>query len=245
MLFTRDPANQGASLDDQEASVDDPVETRKAFHEALQELRANVISVAALVTEQIGAATSALLSADLDAVERVIENDAPIDALIEEIGARCYVLLARQQPMASDLRTIIAILRIIPDLERSGDLMKNVAKAARRLYPLELEPKVRGIITQMGVQATKQMRLAIDAFADVNLAEASALADMDDQMDELTKSLFRTILSSLTPDEGELQKAVQLALVGRFYERVADHAVNIADRVAFMVHGVLPEIELL
>ena len=232
-------------MDDQEASVDDPVETRKAFHEALQELRANVISVAALVTEQIGAATSALLSADLDAVERVIENDAPIDALIEEIGDRCYVLLARQQPMASDLRTIIAILRIIPDLERSGDLMKNVAKAARRLYPLELEPKVRGIITQMGVQATKQMRLAIDAFADVNLAEASALADMDDQMDELTKSLFRTILSSLTPDEGELQKAVQLALVGRFYERVADHAVNIADRVAFMVHGVLPEIELL
>lgn len=225
-------------------NMTDAVEARKTFHDALDEMRTDVIRIAALVTEQIGAATHALLSADLTAAERVIENDAPIDALAQDLGDRCYVILARQQPMASDLRTIMAILRIIPDLERSGDLMKNVAKATRRLYPLELEPKIRGIISQMGLQATRQMRLAVDAFADVDPAEAAALADMDDTMDELTKSLFRAILSSLTPDEGELQKAMQLALVARFYERVADHAVNIADRVHFLLHGVLPEIDI-
>ncbi|HEX2737596.1 MAG TPA: phosphate signaling complex protein PhoU [Acidimicrobiia bacterium] len=215
-------------------------DARKSFHEALDELRNDVVRLAAMVTEQIGAATHALLAADLSAVEQVIANDKPIDELVENVGDRLYVLMARQQPMAGDLRTLITLLRLLPELERSGDLMKNVAKAARRLYPLELEPKVRGIIDQMGLQATRQMRVAIDAFADADVAEAAALADMDDAMDDLTKSLFRTILSSLTPDEGELQKAVQLSLIGRFYERVADHAVNIADRVSFMVDGVVP-----
>ncbi|MFN8035155.1 MAG: phosphate signaling complex protein PhoU [Acidimicrobiia bacterium] len=212
-------------------------DARRSFHESLDELRNDVIRLAAMVTEQIGAATQALLDADLAAVEQVIADDKPIDDLAEHIGDRLYVLMARQQPMAGDLRTIITLLRVLPELERSGDLMKNVAKAARRLYPRELEPKVRGIVDQMGRQATRQMRVAIDAFADADVAEAAALADMDDAMDELTKSMFRTILSSLTPDEGELQKAMQLSLIGRFYERVADHAVNIADRIAFMVGG--------
>jgi len=220
--------------------VTDTADARKSFHEALDELRNDTIRLAAMATEQIGAATHALLDSNLAAVEQVIANDKPIDDLVEDIGDRLYVLMARQQPMAGDLRTLITLLRMLPELERSGDLMKNVAKAARRLYPLELEPKVRGIIDQMGRQATRQMQIAMEAFADSDVAEAAALADMDDAMDDLTKSMFRTILSSLAPDEGELQKAVQLSLIGRFYERVADHAVNIADRVTFMVHGVIP-----
>lgn len=213
-------------------------QARKSFHDALDDLRTDVIRLGALCTEQIGAATQALLDSDLGAAEQVIEADVPIDVLAADVADRCYLLLARQSPVAKDLRMLIAILRILPDLERSGDLMKNVAKAARRLYPLELEPRVRGIIQHMGAQAVTQLRVAIDAFADSDPAYASALADMDDVMDDLTKSLFRAILTSVSPDESGLQTAVQLSLVGRFYERVADHAVSIADRVNFIVTGV-------
>ena len=102
------------------------------------------------------------------------------------------------------------------------------------------DPRVRGIIDQMGRQATNQPRLALDAYADVDPSWARALADMDDAMDELTKSLFRYVLSLAPADEAAVQQAVQISLVGRHYERIADHAVTIAERVVFMVTGEYP-----
>jgi phosphate transport system protein len=134
---------------------------------------------------------------------------------------------------------------VIHELERSGDLMVNVAKSTRRLYPHSLDPKIRGILDQMGEQAANQTRLALDAFADADPSAAAALSDMDDVMDDLTKSLFRAILGSHTTselDEATLQQAVQVALIGRHYERIADHAVTIAQRVRFMVTGIHPQI---
>jgi phosphate transport system protein len=218
-------------------------EARKSFQEALDELRIDVIRLAALTTEAIGAGTQAFLDADLTAAEQVIENDDDIDDLTHSIEDSCYQLLARQQPMATDLRTVIAVLRIVHELERSADLMVNVAKTTRRLYPHSLDPKLRGIIQRMGEQAGTQTRVALDAFADSDPSAAFALADMDDTMDDLTKSLFRHILSGAGPgadDEGNVLLAVQLALVGRHYERIADHAVTIGQRVGFMVTGEHP-----
>jgi phosphate transport system protein len=118
--------------------------------------------------------------------------------------------------------------------------MVNVAKTTRRLYPHKLDPKMRGIIDRMGTQASNQTRVAIDAFADADPSWAAALADMDDAMDELTKSLFRHILAGDGSDESAVLLAVQMALVGRHYERIADHAVTIAERVGFMVTGEHP-----
>jgi phosphate transport system protein len=119
--------------------------------------------------------------------------------------------------------------------------MVNVAKTTRRLYPHSLDPKLRGIIQRMGEQAGTQTRVALDAFADSDPSAAHALADMDDTMDDLTNSLFRYILAgSGTDDEGKVLTAVQLALVGRHYERIADHAVTIGERVGFMVTGEHP-----
>jgi phosphate transport system protein len=202
-----------------------------------------VIRLAALTTEAIGAGTQAFLDADLAAAEQVIENDDDIDDLTHAIEDSCYQLLARQQPMATDLRTVIAVLRIVHELERSADLMVNVAKTTRRLYPHTLDPKLRGIIQRMGEQAGTQTRVALDAFADSDPSAAYALADMDDTMDDLTKSLFRHVLAGAGPgsdDEGNVLLAVQLALVGRHYERIADHAVTIGQRVGFMVTGEHP-----
>jgi phosphate transport system protein len=219
-------------------------EARKTFQESLDELRIDVIRLAALTTEAIAGGTQAFLDADLAAAERVIENDDEIDKLTHTIEDSCYLLLARQQPMASDLRTIVGVLRIVHELERSADLMVNVAKTTRRLYPHPLDPKLRGIIQRMGEQAGTQTRVALDAFADSDPSAAHALADMDDSMDDLTKSLFRYILAGGgDDDEGRILQAVQLALVGRHYERIADHAVTIGQRVGFMVTGEHPRPE--
>ena len=215
-------------------------ETRKAFHEELQELDDDVVRLGALASESIQAGTAALLDADLAAVERVVEADVPIDDLMHSIEERTYLLLARQQPMAVDLRVLVTILRAIHEIERIGDLMVKVAKAARRLYPHELEPRIRGLIDRMREQAAAQLRLAVESFAGRDPARAKALIDMDDVMDELQKSLFQAIFANHAHDDVALQRAVQIALVGRFYERIGDHAANVAERVEFMVTGQLP-----
>jgi phosphate transport system protein len=225
-----------------------PTEIRKTFHEHLDELRVDVIRLAALTTEQIVAGTQALLDGDLAAADAVIENDDAVDDLTHSIEDRVFLLLARQQPIATDLRFLVTVMRVGHELERSADLMVNVAKTTRRLYPHRLDPKLRGIIDQMGTQAANQTRVAIDAFADADPHWAAALADMDDRMDELTKSLFRHILAGAgvdrrdgdANDEASMLLAVQMALVGRHYERIADHAVTIAERVGFMVTGEHP-----
>jgi phosphate transport system protein len=218
---------------------DSPAEARKTFHEQLDDLRVDVIRLAALTTEAIAGGTQALLDGDLAAAERVIENDDEIDDLTHTIEDRTFLLLARQQPLATDLRFLVTVMRVGHELERSADLMVNVAKTTRRLYPHQLDPMLRGIIDRMGAQASIQTRVAIDAFADADPSWAAALADMDDAMDELTKSLFRHILASAS-DEAAVLLAVQMALVGRHYERIADHAVTIAERVGFMVTGEHP-----
>jgi phosphate transport system protein len=215
-------------------------EARKSFDEQLGDLKADLIRMAAMVSESIGAGTQALLDADLGVVEQVLANDDQVDALEHDLELRAYELIARQQPMAVDLRTLLAVLRMLHELELTGDLMVTVAKAARRIYPAELPPRIRGIIERMGAQASVQMHLAIDAFADNDQTLAAALPDMDDVMDDLQKELFRAIFGALTPDEAGLQMAVQLALIGRYYERVADHAVGIGVWTQFIVTGELP-----
>ena len=204
-------------------------------------MQADVLRLGAMASESIQAGTDAFLDADLAAVEKLVADDRLIDDLMHSIENRTYLLLAKQQPMAVDLRVLVTVLRIIHEIERTGDLMVNVAKAARRLYPYELEPKVRGIIHRMRQQAAVQLRLAVSAFSDRDPARAAALADMDDVMDELQKDLFRVIFASQADDEAAIQRAVQIALVGRYFERIADHAVNVGERVAFMVTGKLPD----
>ncbi|MDQ1402210.1 MAG: phosphate transport system protein [Actinomycetota bacterium] len=213
------------------------VETRKQFHEELDELNADVVHLGALAAEAIHAGTDALLNADLGAVEQVVAADRVLDELTHSIEERTYLLMARQQPMAIDLRTLVSILRVIHEIERTGDLMVNVAKATRRLYPNPLEPRVRGLLDRMREQAAVQLGAAIDAFADRDPAKAASLPDMDDVMDDLQKDLFRAIFATHSTDEATIQRAVQVALVGRYFERMADHAVNVAERVAFMVTG--------
>ncbi|HLG01165.1 MAG TPA: phosphate signaling complex protein PhoU [Acidimicrobiia bacterium] len=215
-------------------------DTRRTYHEQLDDLRRDVVRLAGMATESIARGTRVLLDADLTGVDTVIAEDARIDELTHAIEEHTYELLATQQPMASDLRVLVSTLRNIHEIERIGDLMVNIAKGARRLYPRQLAPQVRGILERMGDQAGAQLRVAADAFVDSDPAKAAALDDMDDVMDDLQKDLFRAIFSSGAADEGEVQRAVQTSLIGRYYERIADHAVNFGERVRFMVTGEIP-----
>jgi phosphate transport system protein len=200
------------------------------------------VKVAVQSCEQISAATQSILDADLAVVDQVYAVHGELKDRVVQIEQRVYQLFALQQPMASDLRAMLAVLRILHEIELTGGLMRNVARAARRLYPRQLPPRIRGIIERMGAQASVQMHLAVDAFADDDDKVAAALPDMDDVMDDLQKELFRTIFAGFSGDvdENDLQMAVQLAFVGRDYERAADHAVMIGRWVAFMVTGQLP-----
>lgn len=214
---------------------------RKSFHHDLDVIRDDIVRLASMVTEALGKATKALLDGDLQTANEIIEGDDVLDTLSLDIEERCYQLLALQQPMATDLRALVAALRMVAEIERSGDLVVNIMKAARRMYGAELDPKVRGLITRLGQEVHRLFRLSIDAYVDRNDGLAAALDDMDDTVDALHADYIQAIFESHETSAMQLQTAVQLALVGRYYERIADHGVNIAERVRYMVTGWLPE----
>lgn len=214
---------------------------RKSFHQTLDEIRAEMVHMAALVTEGIPRATEAVLSGDMADAQRIIEGDDPLDAKAVELEELCYQQLALQQPMASDLRGIVTAIRMISEIERSGDLVVNVAKGARRIFGTELPARLRGLIGQMGEEATRLFRLAIDAYVDEDAGMAAALDDLDDRLDAIHREYIQEIFLAHNAGEVEVQGAVQLALIGRYYERIGDHAVNIGERVRYMVTGWLPE----
>jgi phosphate transport system protein len=214
---------------------------RIEFHESLDELRDDIVRLGAMTVETIGKGTAAMLDRDLHAAQRLIDGDDVIDTLAIGIEESCYRLLALQQPMARDLRFIVCALRFASELERSADLMVNICKASRRIYDVTMSPNVRSLIEDMSIEAASLTRKAIDSFAEADDGMASALDDIDDRLDELQVEFVESIFSSHDSDRLGLRSAVQLALVGRYYERIGDHAVNMGERVTFMVTGWLPE----
>jgi phosphate transport system protein len=213
-------------------------EIRRHFHEDLDEIFADAIRLGALAVGAIERGTDAFLDLDLGASQTAVAADRELDDLMHSIESRTYELLALQAPMARDLRLLVTVLRVSHELERIGDLMVNVVQATHRLVSHPPTPVQRGIIDQMRAQAVKQLQVAVSAIAERDPSKGDRLGEMDDVMDELQKQLFRAIFGETTgDDEAVVQRAVQMALVGRYYERIADHAVNVGERVAFMVRG--------
>jgi phosphate transport system protein len=214
---------------------------RKGFHRTLGEIRQEMVQMAALVTEGIPRATETMLAGDMDEAQRIIDGDDPLDAKAVELEEVCYQQLALQQPMAGDLRGIVTAIRMIAEIERSGDLVVNIAKASRRILGTELSARLRGLISQMGEESTRLFRLAIDSYVDEDAGLAAALDDLDDRLDAIHRDYIQEIFLVHNGGGLPVQAAVQLALVGRYYERIGDHAVNIGERVRYMVTGWLPE----
>jgi phosphate transport system protein len=216
-------------------------ELRRTFHTDLGEAKAELVRLAATVTESIPRATAGLLDGDLEGADYIIRGDDEIDARTVDLEEHCYRILALQAPVATDLRQVVALLKMVAEVERSNDLLCNICKAARRIYGHELDPKLRGIISRMGEQAEQLYEAAIDSFVNNDVAKASAIDDMDSYLDGLQKQFVQAIFESHAGGRIDLQVAVQLAVVARFYERIGDHAVNIGERVRYIVTGWLPE----
>jgi phosphate transport system protein len=216
-------------------------ESRRQFHTQLAAVKAEIVHLGALAIETIPRATAALLNGDLKAAQALIDADDVIDVKSLEIEEECMRLFALQQPMARDLRALMTAIKLNWDIERSADLAVNIGKAVRRIYGVELPPAVRGVIEQMSEEAYRLTRLAIDAYMDLDVSIAAALDDMDDRLDSLQVDHMRTIFDAHETHGLPLQPAVQLALIGRYYERIGDHAVNIGERTQYLVTGWLPE----
>ena len=206
---------------------------RKAFQSDLEEIDGKVTRLFALVTESLAAATDTFLAGDRQAAGVIVDRDALIDSLnadIEEVVQRVLLL---QSPMAGDLRYLLSMLRIVPELERSGDLAEHIASRAARGLGTHLTPAVRGLVEQMGKIGVTMWRAAADAYAERDGEAAARLDTLDDALDELHGELWAT----LAKGELELEPSMEMALVARFYERLGDHALHITARIRYLAGG--------
>ena len=212
---------------------------RDAYHDDLDAISGSLVEMTNLVGSAMSRATTALLDADLQLAEMVITADEHIDEVYRDVEARAFDLLARQQPVASDLRVIVTSLRMVADLERMGDLALHVAKIARRRYPHSaVPPELRATLLQMGHVAQEIVTKAGSVIAGRDVALAAELESDDDVMDELHRQLFAVILDDAWA--GGTEAAIDITLAGRYYERFADHAVSVARRVVYLVTGQRP-----
>ena len=208
-----------------------PTELRVGFHRDLDAIDQKVVRLFALVSEAVAAANEALLGDDAEALAAVRKGEATIDAQMAEIEADIERLLLLQAPVAGDLRYALAIIRIVPELERSGDLAEHIAKRAGSGLVAQLTPTARGMVERMGTVCAELWRAAADGFADRDAGAGAALEAADDELDDLHTALTSELLSGGVP----AAVAADATLVARFYERLGDHAVHIATRVATAV----------
>jgi phosphate transport system protein len=208
-----------------------PTELRIGFHRDLDAIDQKVVRLFALVSEAVAAANEALLGDDADALAAVRRGEDTIDELMAEVEADIERLLLLQAPVARDLRYALAIIRIVPELERSGDLAEHIAKRAGSGLAAQLTPTARGMVERMGSVCADLWRAAADAFADRDAAAGDALEQADDELDDLHTALTEELLSGTIP----AAVSADATLVARFYERLGDHAVHIARRVAIAV----------
>lgn len=213
---------------------------RDNYRESLESVVHDLVEMTGLVQVAVRNATTALLDADLAMAEQTISADIELDRRHDDLEARCFSLMARQAPVAGELRTLVAALRMVADLARMGDLAAHVAKIARLRYPECAVPEgLRPNFTLMARVAGEMVETAGRSLLERNAHDAGKLADSDDEMDELRKSQFRVMLG---PDWNYgVEAAVDVALLGRYYERIADHAVIMAARVIYVITGLLPE----
>ena len=209
---------------------------RDIFHDELEGISQSLLHMATLVRSAMSEATKALLTPDLALAEKVIEEDSIIDSIQHDLDARTINLIARQQPVASDLRTLVASLRMSADLERMGDLAHHIAKQARMRYPNVAVPaELIPIISEMDKVASRLIDKLSAVMEHRDTVRALEIESDDDEMDRLHRKLIGVLLA----DDWSygVEAAIDMTLLGRYYERCADHAVSIARRVYYSVTG--------
>jgi phosphate transport system protein len=212
---------------------------REEYRAELAQVAQILVSMAQAARRAMRRATGALLSADQSAAEGVLRDDVEIDRLRAQVEERAFQLLARQAPVASDLRLVVTAMRVAADLERMGDLAGHVAKTALRRVPAFAVPaELAPVITHMGEVADRIAAKIIQVLETMDASRAAELEHDDDAMDELHRQIFAVILEKTWPYG--VEHAIDVTLLGRWYERFADHAVNAGRQVIYLVTGHAP-----
>ena len=209
---------------------------RNAFQEELDSIHDTLVKMGRIVEESMAAATRALLEPNLEIAEKVIKDDDTIDDMQHELDARTMMIIARQSPVAGDLRTLVTSLRMSADLERMGDMAHHIAKLARMRFPnIAVPEELRQIIKDMDRVAVGIIAKTTASIDTRNTTLALQLEEDDDEMDKLHRQLFKTLMEPSWSHGTEV--AIDMTLLGRYYERCADHAVSVGRRVYYMVNG--------
>ena len=212
---------------------------REAFHDQLGSIFDDLAAITSMVEEAVSSATMALLKGDAETAERVISADIEIDRARETVEDKAFSLLSLQAPVAGDLRVVVAALRMVTELERMGDLSVHVAKIARLRVPnIAVPDEIRPTVSRMAVVAEDMVHRVNEIISSRDVGAAIALGRDDEEMDQLRRRSFTELLSDNWTHG--VEAAVDVALLGRYYERIADHAVSVANRVVFVVTGENP-----
>ena len=209
---------------------------REVFHQSLEDVQARLVEIADLVTVAIDRATRAFGTSDVSLAEEVIEADAIIDEKAVELDELAIEILARQQPVARDLRIVVTALRVSASLERMGDMAEHIAQLARSRFPERAIPKgLKTTFTRMGELDVEVARKLAELLRTQDLHIAEAIRDADDDIDELHVSVFEKVLGDSW--KGEATATVDATLASRYHERFADHAVSVAKKVVYLATG--------
>jgi phosphate transport system protein len=216
--------------------VEDRSHTDRHYEAELKGLHVKILEMGGLVEKQIADAVAALISRDDDQARLIIERDQVVNRMDVDIDDLCIRLLALHQPAASDLRLITTGLKITTDLERIGDMAVNVCE---RILELNQEPQLKPLIDlpRMADVAQRMLRESLDSFVREDVELALAVCREDDIIDDLNSQLFRELLSYMAENPQTTSRAIRLLFIGKYLERIGDHATNIAEMVVFMVRG--------
>lgn len=209
---------------------------RDAFHDDLDSINQTLVDMSTLVAGAMGRATTALLNANLELAEEVIADDDRVDAIQHELDNKTLDVMARQQPVASDLRNLVTSLRMSADFERMGDFAHHVARIARMRYPEKAVPaELAPTVQAMGDVAVALINKVTGLLQSRDINVALEVERDDDEMDKLHRKLFEVLLDDSWAHG--IETAIDITLLGRYYERCADHAVSVSRRVYFLVTG--------
>lgn len=214
---------------------------RHSFQHELEGIVAEVVSLAEAAREAAGRATRVITMSDLDGARLLIEEKSAFESRAVALEDHCYQVLALQAPVASDLRKVVALIRIIAEVQRAFGLAVNICKASKRMHGHAIDPALCDLMRKMGEEAQTLFGAAVHSIESEDAIEAAGIDDLDAELDSLQKQFVQEILESHARGGIDMQVALQLATVARFYERIGDHAVNFGERVNYMVTGWLPE----
>ncbi|MCJ1908808.1 phosphate signaling complex protein PhoU [Planococcus ruber] len=209
---------------------------REKFDYELSSAQDQLILISKMAVEALSKSVKALMAHDVDAALEVIEDDIEINQLEEEINDQVILMIAKQSPVATDLRRLIVTIKVASDMERVGDYAVNIAKETIRIGKEELLPQIRQI-EQMHDLAVAMLHQVIDAFVEEDVLKAKEIAELDDQVDGLYGDVIRKLMHAGGEDPEKLSQITQLAFVSRYMERSADHATNIAEQLFYLVKG--------